>query len=238
VNSTVAAVHGNNFAVRVPVDSTTTRLTAVGTTATGLTGSDSVSINVSAVQAPSVTLRASPVNGVAPLTVQFTISSDFVATQVELDANGDGTVDFTGAQMKDQPFTLTQPGVYIATATVTDSQGNRFTANVVVQVYDRQELDARMQAKWASLKDALRAGDINVSLTQIAQSARSRYAEGFQIVSAQLQNIDQILTTISLVEFREDEAIYDATRIDDGLPMAFEVRFVIDGDGVWRLQSF
>jgi hypothetical protein len=41
----------------------------------------------------------------------------------------------------------------------------------------------------------------------------------FQIIAAQPPNIDQILTT-------------------DGLETSFEVRFALDGDGIWRLEAF
>jgi hypothetical protein len=55
--------------------------------------------------------------------------------------NGDEAswaAELDGSRLQDQPFTFAQPGIYVATGTVTDSQGNKFTANVVVQVYDRE----------------------------------------------------------------------------------------------------
>ena len=237
VNGVPAAVQGSVFTALVFVTPDTTSLTAVATAASGATASQTIAISVTSGVSP-VFLQASPTSGSAPLTVLFSLSSDVEITQISLDANDDGVVDYTGAQLDQVPFTFTQPGVYLAAVTVTTAQGSQLVANAVVQVFDRTQVDGILRAKWAALKDALRLGDISAALNQIAQRARSRYEEGFQILSAQLPSIDQILTNISLVELRENEAIYDASRVDDGLPMAFEIRFVIDGDGVWRVRSF
>jgi hypothetical protein len=140
--------------------------------------------------------------------------------------------------LQDQPFTFTQPGIYVATATVTDSQGNKFTANAVVQVYDRVALDTLLQPKWSSMKSALQSGDIGGAVRQIVSLSQPKYEEAFQVIAAQLPNIDQILTDISLIRVGNYTAIYEATRIDDGLEMSFEVRFAVDGDGIWRVEAF
>jgi hypothetical protein len=238
VNSIPAAIQGSTFIALIYVNSDTSSIAATATTATGTTASETIAITVTGAAGSFVGLRATPFSGPAPLVVNFSLSSDSVVAQVSLDANGDGIIDYTGPQLDQSQFTFTQPGVYLANATATSAQGSQVTASALIQVFDATQLDGLLRAKWAALRDALRGGDINAALSQIAQRARSRYEEGFQIIFAQLPNIDQILTNISLIEFRENEAIYDATRIDEGLPMAFEVRFVIDGDGVWRVRSF
>ena len=88
------------------------------------------------------------------------------------------------------------------------------------------------------MKDALRSGDIPAALSQIVARARPVYEEGFQIISAQLPIIDEILTPVSLVRIGNNEAVYKASRNDDGIPMSFEVRFAMDVDGFWRVASF
>jgi hypothetical protein len=68
--------------------------------------------------------------------------------------------------------------------------------------------------------------------------SRPRYEEAFQIIASQLSNIDQIFTNPALVRMGNFSAIYEAARIDDGLEMSFEIRFAIDGDGIWRIEAF
>jgi hypothetical protein len=88
------------------------------------------------------------------------------------------------------------------------------------------------------MKNALRAGDIAAALEFLTFGARPGYAQAFQTIASRLPAIDSILPDITLVESHGLTVIYDATRIDAGIPKLFEVRFVMDSEGVWRLQSF
>jgi hypothetical protein len=99
-------------------------------------------------------------------------------------------------------------------------------------------LDITLKARWVAMKDALRVGNIELALNEIVARSRSRYEEAFQIIATQLPNIDQILPNISLVRIGNLSAVYEAIRMDDGLGMSFEVRFAIDGDGIWRMETF
>jgi hypothetical protein len=216
----------------------TTSLTAIVTSKNGNSATETIPITIlTAAPSPTV-LHVLPTNGPAPLTAKFSLFGDLEILQATLDADGDGNVDFTGPQLTEQPFTFTQPGIYVATANITDVQGNQLAANAVVQVLDPTELDGILQARWLAMKDALRAGDIPAALSQIISQARPSYEEGFQIISAQLPSIDEILTSVSLVRIGNNEAVYKALRTDEGIPMSFEVRFAMDVDGFWRVASF
>jgi hypothetical protein len=236
VNSIPAAVQGTTFAALVPVDSNTTILTAVATTTAGTSASHSVALAVSGTQ--TITLLASPQTGVAPLTVSFSLASSSAPATIAMDFDGNGTVDFTGPKLDGQTFTYTQPGLYFPTATITDVQGNQFTATAFVQLYDSLALDALLQGKWRAMKDALRAVDIASAVTHIVGDMRADYAAAFRIIAARLPNIDAILTDLVLLEVRDGTAIYEATRTDAGLVKLFEARFAIDNDGVWRIEAF
>ena len=231
-------MQGTTFAALVPVTPDTTNVTAVATAAAGATASYNVNISVSAAPTPVFTLLVSPGSGVAPLTASFSLLGSATVSSVELDFDGNGTVDFTGPSLDGQTFTYTQSGIFVPVVRVTDTQGNQQIANSIVQVSDRIVLDVILQAKWTGMKDALREGDIAGAVSQIVSSSRPRYEEVFQIIASQLINIDEILTTASLVRVENYAAIYEATRIDDGLEMSFEVRFAVDGDGIWRVEAF
>jgi cytochrome c len=87
-------------------------------------------------RAPIPVLAASPTNGAAPLTVQF--SSDGSrdpdpadSIRFEWDFNGDGTVDSIDP---DPQFTYTTAGRYTARLTVVDSSGKSASANTTITV--------------------------------------------------------------------------------------------------------
>ena len=238
VNGVSTATQQNAFVGLVFVSPETTSLTAIVTSKNGTSATQTIPITVlNAAPSPTV-LHVLPTNGPAPLTVTFSFFGDVEILQVTLDANGDGNVDFTGPHLTQQSFTYLEPGIYVATANATDIQGNQLLTNAVVQVLDPTELDGILQARWLAMKDALRAGDIPAALSQIISQARPSYEEGFQIISAQLPGIDEILTPVSLVRIGNNEAVYKASRNDDGIPMSFEVRFAMDVDGFWRVASF
>ena len=238
VNGVSTAIQQNAFVGLVFVSPETTSLTAIVTSKNGTSATQSIPITVlTAAPSPTV-LHVLPTNGPAPLTATFSLFGDVEIRQVTLDANGDGNVDFTGPHLTQQSFTYVEPGIYVATANVTDIQGNQLLTNAVVQVLDTTELDGILQARWLAMKDALRVGDIPAALSQIISQARPSYEEGFQIISAQLPSIDEILTSVSLVRIGNNEAVYKASRTDEGIPMSFEVRFAMDVDGFWRVASF
>jgi hypothetical protein len=238
VNGVPGAVQGTTFAVQVPVTSEITSLTAVATTATGLTASHRVAITVAGTPEGALVLHASPQSGAAPLSVSFSLIGPADVTNLALDLQGDGTVDVTGASVEGQTFTYVQPGLYAPTVTVTDAQGTGLTATALIQVYDRSTLDALLQVKWAEMKDALRAGDIAQGANHIITRSRSNYQAAFQIIAGRLQNIDSILTSLTLIKVRNAAAIYEMTRTDAGIVKSFEVRFAIDYDGIWRIEAF
>ncbi|HET9884886.1 MAG TPA: right-handed parallel beta-helix repeat-containing protein [Candidatus Binatia bacterium] len=238
VNGVSTAIQQNAFVGLVFVSAETTSLTAIVTSKNGTSATQTIPITVLTAAPSSTVLHVLPTNGPAPLTATFSLFGDVEVRQVILDANGDGNVDFTGQHLTQQSFTFAQPGIYVATANATDLQGNQLAASTLVQVLDQTELDGILQARWLAMKDALRSGDIPAALSQIVARARPSYEEGFQIISAQLPSIDEILTSVSLVRIGNNEAVYKASRNDDGIPMSFEVRFAMDVDGFWRVASF
>jgi hypothetical protein len=88
------------------------------------------------------------------------------------------------------------------------------------------------------MKDALRAGDIPLALTNLAVPSRPRYEALFRVLSPRLQNIDAFLTDLTLDEVGDDEAFYEMARTEGGITKSFEIRFSIDEDGIWRLRMF
>ena len=238
VNGFPAAVQGSSFAALIQATPDITTLTAVATTAAGATATHSVNITVLATPASAFTLLVSPRSGVAPLTVNFSLLGSSTISFIELDFDGNGTVDFTGTSLEGQSFTYTQPGLFVPTATVNDTQGNRQATSAVVQVFDRIALDVMLQAKWSGMKGALRGGNISRALEFVARSARADYEELFLALRPQLGNIDDILKDISLILLDPGYAQYQAIRVDDGIRLSYFVLFVLDDDGIWRLKFF
>jgi hypothetical protein len=238
VNGRPAAVHGSTFAALVSVDQSTTQVTAVATAITGATTSSIIPIGVTGNPTEAVVLRPSPESGIAPLQVSFSISAVRPVTQVALDFDGNGSVDFQGPSLDGQSFIYSQPGLYVASVTVTESQGAQTNAAAIIQVFDRAAFEAFLQARWIGFKDALRRGALTTAVESIAMRKRDSYQTLLSSLTIPLSQIDSALTDISLVSFDGEWAELNMTRFDGGRPIGHLVLFVRDGDGVWRLHFF
>jgi hypothetical protein len=239
VNGMPAAVYGGAFAAELPLAPGPTELVAVATAPDG--SSVEAGRQVTVVEAPEATVRllASPPGGVSPLTVGFLLSTLVGVTDVKLDPEGDGSVQFEGQSLDGQTVTYDQPGLYIATVQATDIDGQVHSATTVVEVYDRAALDVRLRAVWSGFKDAVRGGDVTRAASFLHSESREAYADQLRLLRPQtLASIDTYLTAIQLVEVGPRGAEYEMLRDLDGATLSFAVWFRVDQDGIWRLFRF
>jgi len=193
-----------------------------------------------AMTVPPVTLR--PPSGPAPLEVTgrwFWYPFETPAS-VELDADGDGSPDVvTSNYLDDLRYTYARPGRYRATISVRDAHGRVRSHTSVVTVVAFGDFDADLQGRWATLKAALRAGDVAGALECLHSAARPRYRESFtRLFAGGGGDVEGVLTSIRFVEQYRGRAVFEMLRLRDGAMLSFQVVFLLDIDEVWRLYSF
>jgi len=238
VNGFGSVSAGGTFVAQLPVTPDVTTLTATARSRSGGFGTVTVSVNVSPSVGAAIALRTSPQRGIAPLSIEFALQGVPREVTVNWDFDGDGITNVTTTAAGRPRYTYTQPGIYLPTATATDEQGRPVMVKGLVYVDDTAVLQAALQNQWVAMKSALRGGDIDGALTYILGSARSRYNEAFRLLTSQLPTIDAILTDLRFVGAFGSEALFAADRTDDGRPMSFEVRFIVDADRLWRIEGF
>ena len=240
VNGRPAAVHGGAFAALISVDQSTTQLIAVATTVTGAVTSSTIPIGVTGNPSDAVVLRPTPESGIAPLQVTFSVSVPRPVAQVALDLDGDGSVDFQGASLEGQSFIYSQPGLYVASVAVTDSQGAQTNAAAIIKVLDRAQLETLLQGRWNALRDALRRADVPGAVSLFAQASRDAYQDQLGALAGMggLGQVASDLGPIRLVRARTNAAEYELRAVRNAVEYSFHVLFVVDGDGVWRLRAF
>ncbi len=237
VNGFSAAVQGNTFSALIVVTPETTSITANATAANGVTASRTITITVSGAAVSPISLYATATSGLAPFTTTFSLFGDVETSEVALDANGDGSVDFIGASLDQIPYTYMQSGVYLATATVTDMQGTQTTVSAIIQVFDQSDLDSALRAKWVSFRDALARGDIEGALVFVANGAKDKYRGVFQNLAPDLPVIATNLREITPTLFQNSIAEYATMRDNGGQTFVYLVYFMRDEDGVWRIVT-
>jgi hypothetical protein len=239
VNGVLALADAGQFAALVPVDPDVTTLTAIATDPTGTVSSDTIAVVVRpSTSGPTLLFQAVPAVGVAPLTIGFFLSSNASITQIALDLEGDGTVDFQGPGLEGQVFTYGTPGLYLPTASVTDATGATHGVTAPVRVVDLGAFDALLQAKWEGMKTALQGLDLPTALQFMASKARVTYEHLFTELAPLLATVGADLGDIRLVGVREDLAEYGLLVVEDGQRISYYVEFIRDADGLWRVNFF
>jgi len=241
VNGVLAQVHSNQFAAsHVPLVIGANTITATATEFDGNNRSTSVTVTANELSNP-VELSVNPESGVAPLAVEFSIrpNVNVPITNFALDADGDGTADFTSTTLPNSiPFTYTQPGLYLATATITDNQGNQYTDTIAINVLSLQELDTRLKGRWDGIKGTLMNKDIDSAVRHIEERAKPKYQQLFQQFGDHLPAVAGSLPALQLIRIGGEVAEYYVIQLENGVEKAHFIYFARDANGIWRLQAF
>jgi len=131
---------------------------------------------------------------------------------------------------------VARPGRFHVEARVFLSQGRVRTAVRDILVLDAGTIDSILQARWQTLKDAVRRRDLLAALECVHSSARERAESELREMFA--DPLASALGTIRLREITPGLASYITTAVQQGRHHAWEVRFLPDADGVWRIKSF
>lgn len=236
----LAARHeAGTFAAQVPVVPGMTSVTVTARDNAGGVAIDTVSISVQEPLFPALRLEVFPPAGLAPHTVRFPANGFPAGSVYSLDLESDGIPEYAGNALAEQEFVYARPGVHLATLRITTPDDRILTARAAVDVYDRPQLDARLQAVWADFKTALRAGDAAAAAAFLHGDRRAAWAEYFgRLTPAQFAETDATFTDIVLLEMAPGRAECEMTRDVGGLLYSFPIAFEIDVDGEWRLWQF
>ena len=164
VNGTLAVIDGDRFtADHVPLLQGENTLTATATDAAGITLTDSVTVYAELPE-DYIQLSADPVSGTSPFETTLHIDSSFEIASSQISYQGPGEVQLLDRTIDEYRLEISTSGVYTFGVAVTDQRGHAYSDDVTVKVIDEAALDALLQAKWAGMKAALMAGDIQKAL--------------------------------------------------------------------------
>ena len=137
---------------------------------------------------------------------------------------------------------LTVEGIYYVTVNVTGPDGNTYEDTIAITVLNREQLDALLKAKWEGMKEALSNGDVNGAVSYIGVQTKQHYAELFTALQSHLPEVVQALREIELIRGGGNSATYNMNRRElyggQIVGIDYSVYFVVDGDGVWKIDWF
>jgi len=160
-------------------------------------------------------------------------------TAINFDLDGNGSIDYTTTDPADTvTHTYNTPGCYTATVTGQDAvSGDTVTSQQVIAVIDDQDLEGRLIGLWRGMLHKLGNGDISGALSVISPPARDRYQSIFTDLQAELPTVVDDIGDISRSALGEDLAEFQVTRNRDGIPHAYLIYMMRNGNGVWQIEG-
>ncbi len=191
------------------------------------------------VDASAIELSSQPRSGTAPLTSYFHVSDDVSATRYDLDFDGNGSVDWTGATLPDVlPFVYQTPGVYLATVRVQTAAGDIVESTTPVVVQSFAAADSLLRASWSRFTAALAAGDVATAVKELSPAAAAKYRGPLEGIQPALPGYVASLTGFDPVWIAENAAHYLLRRLQDTRTFGYHVYFTRGADGAWKLTQF
>jgi PKD repeat protein len=237
VNGITATITGNTFfAGNVPLQLGANTITVTAISIDGQTQTQSISVT-STGPAP-IQVSADVVQGVAPLTVTFTVSDTTAVPLlvVQADFTSSGNISFLspGSPISN---TYATPGTYQPKFTVIDNNGASVQQTITIVVQDLAQVDQMLQATWTGFMGALASGNASQASQYFNAAAQPRYQPALQALAANLPQIALGFSPLQPMSLSANVGEYAINRTIDSVDGLFLIYFTHDADGVWRLDS-
>jgi hypothetical protein len=240
VNGMPAVIYGNQFVVNnLPLTNGSNRIIVNSMDSNGAMTRTETTVTAD-ITTQSVQLSSNVMSGIAPLTVYFTLSSSLTNTiaSYQIDYEGDGTIDYSGSTFDNISHTYSTEGIFYPKITMTDSKGNVYADACMIVVQNKAAIDSLLLAKWQAFKKALAAGRINDAVKYFAARSKTAIRSQLTALSQKLRQIVSDMGVITLVDVKGHNAEYDLRTIRNNKTYSFQVLFIQDSDGAWRIRSF
>ena len=239
VNGVVANVdNGKFYANNVPLQPGANTLTVIYTLADGTAATQTRSVDSTGTNPLQVTADA--YTGAAPLSVNLAVTSQTGSPiqTIGVDPGGNGSVGSITASGLDGSVSLTYPapGTYIVNVTITDALGSHSQA-VAITVWDPAQMDSFFNAVWTGVNNALIAGDKAKALTYLNASAQAKYGPVFDALLPSMPFIIESYSPLQRLQVYPNIGEYAVNRTIHGMNRIYLIYFLLDNDGVWRIDS-
>lgn len=240
VNGITAEIRENEWVANsVPLTVGLNNITATIKDSSGNSADASITVSASSAT-QTVTLSVNITSGIAPLTTYFSVSTETLNPVVSyhLDFEGDGIIDYTGSSFENMSHTYTTEGIFYPTITVTDNQGNTGSDTIAVTILSKTEMDTLLKSKWEGMKGALTSRDIEKAMSHFLSASQQRYRNIFTSLLSVLPDIVADMQAIEMISLVSGVAEYRIRRMENVGEMTYYIYFVLDENGLWKIQQF
>ncbi len=237
VNGVVAVTdqNGSFYAHNVPLQNGTNVLTVKHSTLAGETASRTVTISSDGVQSP-ISIRASQLSGVAPLTSKFTVAN-WSVSNVIVQMNGSNVFELPAGKSGAFNLTLNTPFTYPVTVSAAGG-GVSASKEFILVSKDGEAVDQMFQGLWSGMSAQLASGSIAQALSYFDESVRAMYEQILTNIAPALPGMFNPSPVIHPTDFGSDRDVEYLTIVQRaGENYGHFLYFSQGDDGVWRLSS-
>lgn len=223
----------NNFSAVVSLAAGANTITATLTTADGSVVTQTVNVSATGV-ASKYSVAPDTSSGLAPLPVVFTVSN-LGALNATFTFNGFGPFSIAAGTRRSLSTTF-NAGVAVNTIVFTDSSGQT-TLSVVIEARDPAQMDQMFTAIWNGMNNALVAGDKPGAMTYINASAQRKFGPVFDVLMPFMTEIVASYSPLARSSLSPSIGEYGVVRTFNGQKRLYLIYFLLDSDGVWRIDE-
>lgn len=187
-----------------------------------------------------IVLSSDTENGTSPLNVTLSVETYFNNPVINssLTCSGPVTPSIIKVSSTEYNAIMSAEGIYRYIITITDSYGNKYEDSVGISVYSKSKMDLILKNKWTSMINSLKQGNTSEALKQIASANQEAYKTMFEALKNQLSSILATATQFNMLSITENIARYKLLTNENGKTYSYEVIFVKDNDGLWKIKKF
>lgn len=178
-------------------------------------------------------------SGPAPFNVdlEFAWYGNEVISQIDIDYEGDGIIDYTTNSEQDSFTTLfTEPGIYRPSISVTTGSAI-YQKQTVILVQSRESMIQLFTALWDGMNTALVLGDVSTALTYLNDFGQRQYGPVFEVLKDKMPQIVQSYSIPKGVLITGNVGELAVNRNYKGQNRIYFIYFMRGQDGVWKLHN-
>ena len=238
VNGIPATINGTRFTVNaVDLLQGTNTITATATDINGLTSTATRSLT--SVAGNYIRIKPNNESGIAPLDITLTVDSPFTITSSTLSYSGPVAItQLPGSTPTSYVVRLPVEGAYTLMIQTTGPDGLIYEDSVMITVHPKNKLDNLLRNKWRTINSQLSSGNTSSALTHFTPTMRSKYQAVFDEVVSLFSTIQGTYQGLASVSMDSELAKYELTTLEEGSLHAYDIVFVKDDDGIWRIRSY
>ena len=177
-----------------------------------------------------------------PFEATLRIDGTFSIDNSTINVTGPAQPQIVNVSPSEYTVTMTTEGIYYFTASIAGPDNNIYQDTVAIMVMSRTAMDNLLRGIWEEMKTALAVRNINTALNYFTENTRAHYTQVFTDIYNYLPQFVQAMQDIQLVYVKDGVAKYrirkNETYSGQTWTITYYIYFVIDSDGIWKIEIF